>query len=523
MKVTGVLPNSFTFTSLLTCLRSIEQCGALHCDVFKFGLECSVFVQNLFVLVYGKCCESVEVARQVFDEMLVRDVVSWNSIVSAYLDRQIFDVAFLLFESMPSRSCVTFNTMIAGLSKAGDMDKARSVFDCMYERNEVSWNCMISGYVKVGDMRNAQLLFEKMPDKSIVSRTAIVSGYSAVGDVKSARLAFDRMPVRNVVSWNAMISGYVHNRKFEEALDVFHSMLLCSEQLPDQTTLISVLSACSHLGSIEHGRWVSLFIEKNMIELSLSLGNALVDMFAKCGDVQNANEVFNKMEKRCIITWTTMISGLAVNGKCREALALYDDMCLQNLPPDDVVFLSVLSACVHGGLVEEGKRVYDQMIRTFKITPRIEHYGCMVDLFSRAGKLNEAVNVIEKMHLEPNAVIWATMLYSCKIHGNLDLLKHVTRKIMDQEPLNPCYYTLVSNLSASLGQWENASNSRLAMKNQKIEKEPGCSSIQLDDHIHEFLAKDICHKEREKIYTVLSLLYKHFKGDVESSASLRVV
>ncbi|CAM8915837.1 unnamed protein product [Rhodiola kirilowii] len=511
MKASAVSPNTFTFTSLLTSFRSLDFGQAVHSDVFKFGLEFSVFVQNSLLQLYGKCCQSIDTARRLFDEMPVRDVVSWNSLISAYLDRHMFDVAFLLFDSMPSRSIVTFNTMIAGLSKAGDMCRAHSVFDSMADKNEVSWNCMISGYVKVGDMRNARLLFEKMPVKSIVSWTAIVSGYSAVGDLNSARVAFDRMPVRNVVSWNAMISGYVHNRRFDEALDTFHSMLLYKKWQPDQSTLISVLSACSHLGSIEHGRWVSLFIEKNKIELSVPLGNALIDMFAKCGDVQNAKEVFDKMETRCIITWTTMISGLAVNGKCREALAVFEGICLQELPPDDVVFLSVLSACVHGDLVKEGKRVYNQMIKTSEIEPRIEHYGCMVDLLSRAGKLDEAVDFIENMHLEPNAVIWATMLHSCKIHGNKDLLEYVTRKIMDQEPSNPCYYTLVSNLSASLGLWENASSSRLAMKKQKIEKQPGCSSIQVDDHIHEFLAKDISHKEREKIYTILNLLYMHLK------------
>uniref|UniRef100_A0A7N0TZF0 Chlororespiratory reduction 4 n=1 Tax=Kalanchoe fedtschenkoi TaxID=63787 RepID=A0A7N0TZF0_KALFE len=514
MKASAVSPNSFTFTFLINAASRFLHFGrALHSDVFKFGLASSVFVQNSLVLLYGKCSQSAAVARHLFDEMPLRDTVSWNSMLSVYLDRRMFDEAFLLFHSMPTTNIVTFNTMIAGLSKAGYMDRAHSIFRSMPETNQVSWNCMISGYVKVGDMRNAQLLFDELPAKSIVSWTAIVSGYSTVGDLNSARAAFDLMPVRNVVSWNAMISGYVHNHKFDEALDVFHSMLLDSNCHPDQSTLISILSACSHLGSIEHGKWVSLFIQKNKIEISLPLANALIDMFSKCGDVQNAKEVFDKMQKRCVITWTTMISGLAVNGKCREALTMYEDMCLQELAPDDVIFLSVLSACVHGGLVEEGKSVYDQMIRTFEIKPRVEHYGCMVDLLSRAGKLDEAVDFIEKMHLEPNAVIWATLLSSCKIHGNGDLLESVTRKISAQEPSNPCYYTLVSNLSASLGLWDNALSSRVAMKNQKVEKQPGCSSIQVGNHLHEFLAKDISHKEREKIYTILNVLYLHLKED----------
>ncbi|KAF4373397.1 hypothetical protein G4B88_011666 [Cannabis sativa] len=456
MKVFGVAPNSFTFTLILRCFESFEA------------------------LKYGEVihCEIVK---------LERNIVTWNSVIS-------------------------------GLSKAGNMELACIVFEKMTERNEVSWNSIISGYVRLGDVKSARCVFDDMPEKTVVSWTAMVSGYTMVGDLKSARSIFDQMPVKNVVSWNAMIAGYVHNHMFDQALQMFSQMLIDRNCRPDETTLVSVLSACSHLGSLEHGRWVDSYIKRSNFSLSIPLGNALMDMFAKCGDVENAKVIFHKMPKRCIITWTTMVSGLSVNGKCKEALNLFDSMCGAGVKPDDVIFIAVLSACTHGGFVEDGKRIFCQMVSEFGVKPRIEHYGCMVDLLGRAGKLEEAVGFVESMPLEPNAVIWATLLGSCKIHGNENLLDSVTKKIIEQEPSNPSYLTLISNLSASVGRWKDALTYRMAMSQQGVEKVPGCSSIQIGNVILEFLARDTRHEERKDIYEVLYCLRKHL--DTSSDETL---
>lgn len=510
MKTFGIGPNSYTFTFLLRCFESFEalEDGKLvHGDVVKLGFGSSVFVQNTLLDFYAKCAGGdLDSARQVFDEMPERDVVSWNSMIAAYMARGRIEPAMRLFHSAPQKNIVTWNSVVSGLSKAGNMELAHSVFEKMPERNEVSWNSLVTSYIRLGNMSSAQCLFEQMPKKTVVSWTAMVSGYTTIGDLESARSIFSQMPVRNVVSWNAMIAGYVHNHMFDQALSVFRKMLLDGKCRPDQSTLISVLSACTHLGSLEHGKWIDSYIKGNKFDMSVPLGNALIDMFAKCGDVENAKAVFDKMDKRCIITWTTMVSGLAVNGWCREALALFETMCLEGLKPDDVIFIAVLSACTHGGLVEEGKRIYNQMEQEFDIKPRIEHYGCMVDLLGRAGKLEEAIKFVENMHLEPNAVIWASLLSSCKIHGNGDLLESVTRQIMEQEPTNPSYLTLVSNLSASIGQWKDVLTYRLVMRQQGIEKVPGCSSIQMGNKIDEFLSHDTRHEERKEIYGVLNCL-----------------
>ena len=520
MKALAILPNSFTFTFLLRCFESFEALGdgrVIHGDIVKLGFGSSVFVQNTLLDFYAKCSGNLDSACRVFEEMPERDVVSWNSMISGYLAHGEVEFAIGLIDLMPERSMVSWNSVVSGLSKAGNMELAHSVFERMPERNEVSWNSMISGYVRLGDIKSAQCIFDQMPKRTVVSWTAMISGYTMIGDLESARNVFDQMPFKNVVSWNAMIAGYVHNHEFDRALYVFHQMLIDGKCRPDRTTLLSVLSACSHMGSLEHGKWIDSYTKRNNFDLSIPLGNALIDMFAKCGDIENAKAVFDKMAKTCVITWTTMILGLAVNGQCKEALALFDRMHVEGIKPDDVIFIAVLSACTHGGLVEEGERVFDQMVHKFGIVPRIEHYGCMVDLLGRAGKLEEAVRFIKGMHLEPNAVIWATLLGSCKFHGNGDMLESVTRKIMELEPSNPNYLTLISNLSASIGQWRDALISRVAMRQQGMEKVPGCSSIQVGDKVHEFLARDTSHEERKEIYWALSCLNGHLKAVCDGS------
>ncbi|XWS23615.1 hypothetical protein CRYUN_Cryun28dG0030100 [Craigia yunnanensis] len=522
MKALKITPNGYTFSFLLRCFESFEALKdgmVIHGDVLKTGLGSNIFVQNVLLDFYAKCSGNLGFALRVFEEMLEKDVVSWNSMIGALMARGEIESAIGLFELMPERNVVTWNSVLSGLSKAGNMSLASSVFERMPERNEIVWNSMISGYLKVGNLEAARSIFNQMPQKTVVTWTALISGYVTIGDIKSARSVFDQMPVRNVVSWNAMIAGYVHSHMFDEAISVFHEMLIDGKYKPDQTTLVSVLSACSHLGSLEHGKWIHSYSKKNKLDLFVPLGNALIDMFAKCGDVENAKAVFEKMANKCIITWTSMVSGLAFNGQCKEALDLFDRMCLQKIKPDDIIFITVLSACTHGGLVEEGKRVFDQMVLQFDIKPRIEHYGCMVDLLGRAGRLEEAMSFIESMQLKPNDVIWAILLSSCLIHGKGDLLESIKQKIPDQEPSNPGYLMLLSNLSASKRQWADFSSFRVAMRQQGIEKIPGCSSIQVGNITHEFLARDTRHEQGKEIYCILFNLNRHLKVVFDSPMS----
>ncbi|GAA0151782.1 hypothetical protein LIER_37354 [Lithospermum erythrorhizon] len=512
MREAQIMPNSFTFTSLFRCLEFLDDGKCVHGQVMKLGFLSSVFVHNTILDFYSKCGGNLGYVWMVFDEMVERDVISYNTMIGACMNHGEVEFAIRLFEGMPERNTVTWNSVIGGLSKTGNVELARTVFNKMPQKNTVSWNSMVSGYIMVGDMRTAQALFDEVPEKSVVSWTAMVTGYATVGDLESARRIFDQMQGKNVVSWNAMIAGYVNGHMFDQALSVFHNMLVDGNCKPNQVTLISALSACSHLGAHDHGKWIDGYIKKNNVDLSVPLGNGMIDMFAKCGDLPSAWEAFHKMPKKCIITWTTMISGLAVNGHCSKALELFYRMCRDGLKPDDVIFIAVLTACVHGGLLEDGNRVFDLMVKHYEIKPRIEHYGCMVDLLGRAGKLEEAVRFTESMHLQPNAVIWATLLAACKIHGNGELLESLTDKILASEPTNPGYLTLITNISSSIGRWQNALNFRLVARQQGAEKVPGCSAIQIGSCVHEFLAKDTKHAQKKEIYQILGNLNGELKS-----------
>ncbi|KAJ4965590.1 hypothetical protein NE237_017439 [Protea cynaroides] len=520
MKSASIAPNNFTFTILFKSCKSSKDLGdgtELHTCIVKSGYGSNVFVQNSLLDFYTKCSTTLDSPYRVFEEMPERDVVSWNSMIGAYLTHGDTESAIKLFGSMPHRNIVSWNSLVSGLAKSGEMESAQLIFERMPIKNDVSWNAIITGYVRQGDLKTAQSIFDKMPEKTVVSWTAMISGYAKSMDLTSANNLFNLMPVKSVISWNALIAGYIDNDLFDQALSVFHNMLINGKCVPNEATLISILSACSHLGAHEQGKWIDSYIKKNKFDLSIPLGNALIDMFAKCGDLENTEAIFHRMRWKCVITWTSMISGLAINGRCKEALALYNTMHREGTQPDDVIFIAVLTACTHGGLVEEGKKVFDEMVHGYNIKPRIEHYGCMVDLLGRAGKLDEAVRFVMDMPLEPNAVIWATLLSSSKTCGNDKVVDFVTRKILELEPSNPGYLTLISNLNASNQQWDGVLSVRTAMRQEGIEKVPGCSSIQIGDTVHEFLAKDIRHRQQKEIYGVLYGLMEHLKRPFDAT------
>ncbi|XP_040382044.1 pentatricopeptide repeat-containing protein At3g29230-like [Oryza brachyantha] len=506
MLAAGVPPNGFTFTFLLRACALLgfpRPCRCVHGQIVRWGFGSEVFVQNTLLDVYYRCGGPgrVAAARQVFDEMVDRDVVSWNSIIGVYMSSGDYTGAMELFEAMPERNVVSWNTLVAGFARVGDMVTAQTVFDRMPSRNAISWNLMISGYASSGDVEAARSMFDRMDQKKdVVSWTAMVSAYAKIGDLDTAKELFDHMPLKNLVSWNAMITGYNHNSRYGEALRTFQLMMLEGRFRPDEATLVSVVSACAQLGSVEYCNWISSFIRKSNVHLTIALGNALIDMFAKCGDVGRAQSIFYEMKTRCIITWTTMISGFAFNGLCREALLVYNNMCREGVELDDMVFIAALAACVHGGLLQEGWSIFNEMVEQYNIQPRMEHYGCVVDLLGRAGNLQEAVLFIESMPLEPSVVIWATLLSSCVAHGNAEFIDYVSKKITELEPFNSSYQVLVSNSSALEGRWDGVIGARTIMRNWGIEKVPGSSSIQVGSEVHEFLAKDTMHERRKEIY-----------------------
>ncbi|KAL2507416.1 Pentatricopeptide repeat-containing protein [Forsythia ovata] len=370
---------------------------------------------------------------------------------------------------------VMVGTAVVGMySKFGELGLARLSFDHMGAKNKVSWNTMIDGYMRSGKFEEAIKLFDEMPE-------------------------------RDKVSWTALIGGFVKRGRFEEALEWFQEMLLSGLE-PDYVTMVSVLSATANLGTLGLGLWLHRFVLIQDFKDNTRVNNSLIDMYCRCGCVELACQVFKNMPKRNLVSWNSILVGLATNGNAKEALEYFDLMQKDVLEPDGVSFTAALTACSHAGLVNEGLELFDAMKKVFKITPSIEHYGCIVDLYSRAGRLPDALQVIEKMPMRPNAVVVGSLLAACRTRGDINLAERLMNYVYDLDPSGDSNYVLLSNIYAALGSWRGASNMRMKMKELGIQKRPGISSIEVDGVVHEFMAGDLSHVDAEHIYETLEQL-----------------
>lgn len=326
----------------------------------------------------------------------------------------------------------------------------------------------------------------------------MVGACAKSGDVAFARELFDKMPQRDLIAWNAMIAGYAQSDKSREALDLFHLMQMEGVKVNDMS-IVSVLSACTHLGALDQGRWAHAYIDRYNLRMTVTLGSALVDMYAKCGDMNKALEVFWNMKEKNVYTWTSAMGGLAMNGYGKKCLELFSLMKQEGVEPNEVTFVSLLRGCSVAGLVEEGRQHFESMRRVYGIEPRFEHYGCMVDLYGRVGRLDEAFNFINSMPMKPHAGAWGALLNACKIYKNMELGELASRKILELEEDNHGAYVLLSNIYADSKNWDRVEIVRQTMKARRVAKVPGCSVIEVNGEVHEFLVGEKSHPRQAEI------------------------
>ncbi|XP_058082933.1 putative pentatricopeptide repeat-containing protein At1g74400 [Magnolia sinica] len=364
----------------------------------------------------------------------------------------------------------------------------------------------------------------------IFIQTALISMYSATGSLEDAHHVFNEIFTRNVVCWSALISAYVDNGRPNKALELFREMQMENVE-PDGVTITIALSACADLGALDMGEWIHGYIgRKEGFKADLYLKNALINMYAKCGDIKTARRLFDKANQRDVMTWTSMIVGHAVHGQAAEALKLfaemkdkanaiennknndyhrYNDGMVDFVIPNEVTFIGVLMACSHGGLVEEGLQHLESMSKDYHLKPRICHYGCMVDLFCRAGLVKEAYTFTRNMPMRPNAVVWRTLLSACSLRGNVELGAHIKRRLLELEPDFAGDCVTISNMYATAGLWLEKS---IARKQIKRRRDPGCSSIEVESRVHEFVAADRKHPLKREIYSVLEGLVRNLRA-----------
>lgn len=399
-------------------------------------------------------------------------------------------------------NCFTFSAVLKVCSlepgRALHCHAIKSGFDSdLYVRTG-----LVDVYARAGDVWSAQHLFDTMPEKSLVSLTAMITCYAKHGKVDEARALFDGMMDRDVVCWNVMIDGYTQHGMPNEAMLLFRTMLAAKVK-PNEVTVLSALSACGQIGALESGRWLHTYIANNRIQINVHVGTALIDMYSKCGSLEDARLVFNRIRDKDVVAWNTMIVGYAMHGFSQEALLLFNEMGRIGYQPTDITFIGILSACAHAGLVSQGREFFSSMKNNYGIKPKIEHYGCMVNLLSRAGHLEEAYDLIKNMDIDPDPVLWGTLLGACRLHGNTALGEEIAEFLVSHDLANSGTYILLSNIYAATGNWDGVARVRTIMKESGIQKEPGCSSIEVNNKIHEFVAGDKRHLKSKQIYNML--------------------
>ncbi|KAM0974015.1 hypothetical protein ACFX1X_017499 [Malus domestica] len=486
----NALGDRFTYPFVLKACASesdMDKGREVHGVVVRIGFDFDRYLCTSLLNFYG-VCGKIEGARQVFDEFTAKDVVFWNSMIMGYArNGMVFEACEVFREMVEVREVRPNESAVLALISA----------------------CTVSKNLKFGREIHGFLRKEVTFGSNVKVGAALVDLYAKCGCLDYAKRVFEGMPEKNAVVWNSLISGYSLNGSSKEAIDVFREMC-CLDVKADTFTISGLLSACAQMGAVNIGNWVRKFAEKNGL-WDVFIGTSLVDLYAKCGSIEAARDVFDQMDKKTVATWNAILSGYASNGQAGSAIELLDDMRKSGVMPDSATFLSILHACAHAGLVEKGRQYFDLMVKTYKIAPKVEHYGCMVDLLGRAGLLKEARKLIERMDIEPNVVVWGSLFNACSIHGDIEVGEWAADHVFNLEAMDGGSYVLLANMYAAARRFDRVKAVREAMVNASICKLPGCSMIEIGDVIHEFLVADKTHPESEEIYTVLDELSNKLK------------
>ncbi|XP_059457950.1 pentatricopeptide repeat-containing protein At5g19020, mitochondrial [Corylus avellana] len=519
MRVAGVVPTDVTMASVISAcahLGGIWNCRMLHVLVIKLQLAGLVLISTNLLHMYCLCL-SVAEAINLFEEMPERNTVSWNVMLNGYAKAGLVDRARELFERIPAKDVVSWGTMIDGYVQVELLGEALMIYRAMlrtgvrpndvmivdlisacgrlmalgegqqfhgitvktsFDSHDFMQATIIHFYAACGRMTLARLQFEVGIKDHLASWNALIAGFIRNEMIDEARQIFNEMPERDVYSCSAMISGYAQSEQPTMALELFHRMVACGIQ-PNEITMVSVFSAIATLGSLKEGRWAHEYIYNNSIPLNDNLSAAVIDMYAKCGSIDSAFRVFYQIQEKTsnVSPWNAIICGLAMHGHANLSLEVFSDLQIRRIKLNSITFIGVLTACCHAGLVELGKRYFKIMKNVYNLEPNIKHYGCMVDLLGRAGRLEEAEELVRGMPMKADIVIWGTLLAACRTHGNVEIGERAAKSLAMLEPSHGAGRVLLSNIYADAGRWEDAFSIRRAMQIQRMKKSPGCSGV----------------------------------------------
>ncbi|XP_074580258.1 pentatricopeptide repeat-containing protein At2g03880, mitochondrial-like [Curcuma longa] len=479
LDVLGLVADSISYSNLIKlCVRhgAVEQGRLLHRHLSSGGRAPELFLSNSLMGMYVRF-GLVDEARKVFDAMPVRNVVSWTTMISALTNLEQDEEALRLLVSMQREGIApnmyTFSSVLRACPTSASL---RSMHGCI---------------VKHG------------LESDVFVRSSLIDVCSKFLDMDYGYRIFNEMATRDLVVWNSVIGGFAQGGDGYMAIILFTQMKKAGF-FANQSTLTSALRACTGMVLLEMGRQLHVHVLKYNPDLILN--NALLDMYCKCGDLEEADVLFDRMPERDVISWSTMISGLAQNGRSTDALKLFESMKVLGPKPNHITLLGVLFACSHAGLLEDGWHYFSSMRQLLGIEPGSEHYGCMVDLLGRAGKLEDAMKFIADMSFEPDIVIWRTLLGACRVHKDANLAEYAAKQVLRLEPEDEGAHILLSNIYADSHQWTEAERVRRSMRDRRVTKEPGRSWLELGKQIHVFVAGDMSHPQADGIKKELSKL-----------------
>lgn len=558
MRKLGVWADSFTFPlvvracALLGCLT---LCKIVHSHVLQMGFRNHLHVVNELLGMYGKLGR-MEDACQLFERMVVRSYVSWNTMVSAHSFNYDCEGASKIFRWMESEGFepnpVTWTSLLSSHARCGQHVEVIELFGVMrsrgvgataealavvlsvcgdlaaankgmlihgyivkggFEAYLFAKNALICMYGKCGEVEHAQKLFLEMEKKNLVGWNALISSYAESGLCDEAFQLFTQLEKSdgfsvmrpNVISWSAVIGGYASKGRGEKSLELFRQMQLTGV-VANSVTISSVLSVCAELVALNLGREIHGHVVRAMMDGNILVGNGLISMYTKCGSFKEGHQVFENIEGKDLISWNSMITGYGMHGLGENALRIFYQMIKSGFKPDNVTFVAVLSACSHAGLITQGRQLFDQMSRDYGIKPQMEHYACVVDLLGRAGLLQEASNIVKNMPMKPNACVWSALLNSCRMHKNTSVADETAAHFSQMNSEMTGSYMLLSNIYAASGRWEESARVRTSAKTKGLKKIPGQSWIEVKKKVYMFSSGSPVQAGLELVYGILQEL-----------------
>ncbi|KAF5747804.1 pentatricopeptide repeat-containing protein [Tripterygium wilfordii] len=492
MRDSGIEPNSVTLTTAISsCARllEVERGMEIHMEMLKDGRLLDGYVRSALVDMYGKC-GFLEIAKQVFEQIPAKNVVTWNSMIAGYSLKGESKTCFELFNRMQEEgikpTLTTLNSLLVACSRSAQHQHGK----------------LVHGYI----IRNHIAA-------DIYIYSLLIELYFKCGTIQSAENVFEMMPKSDAIASNVMINGYVTVGNYFAALSIFEAMKEAGVK-PDAITFTSILPACSQLAALEMGKEIHDDIVESKYEKNEIVMGAVLDMYAKCGAVDEAVNVFNQLPEKDHVSWTSMITAYASHGQASEALKLFGEMQESNVKPDQVTFLAVLSACSHGGMVDEGCYYFNQMVNDYGISCEVEHYSCLIDVLGRAGRLSEAYEILKKTpEITEDVDLLSTLLSACSLHGNLELGEEIGKLLIGKDPDEISTYVVLSNMYASAKKWDKVRKVRIKMRELGLKKNPGCSWIEIDKKIQPFFVEDKLNQQSEMVYECLAVLSSHMETD----------